>query len=436
MENRENARLESQLRMEREKHRKRRYRVILFRRTAAAVILIGIIVAVVLLFRGLSESTPTAVSRDGTADNSVVDATSIHREVLHDTPETDGLKAPFNQMSMDWSGADLNGWWRYTIPDEYSRTGGYLPDLVQVFTFCLCKGNNIRYSLVLALIEAESGYHYDAVSAANDIGYMQVNYKWHMDKMEGGRSASTEVTANISGMMRCEEGIEYRLGDVRKINFKQPVVLNSDEVCPKFREDMEKTAPDSKLKVKLAMDRVSKHISIVLSGFISGERIQTTHICKASVVFDEKVYNDLINHRGMTPSLIKGIKELIIQLLASLEKYGIIQLSGDDYTIEEIYRKIVEKAKRMNGFNGVKVDKYVHIPTMEQLEDMLKPLYGETYSKRRKVLDELKEQGVLVTNNGRSYQCENSASGTEYRIKIEQDIIDGAEFGREGDDND
>ena len=218
MENRENARFERltrrqirKHRQEREWRRKRRYRVILFRRTAAAVILIGIIVAVVLLFRGLLTNEPTVVPQDGTADSSVTASKIIHREVLHDTPETDGMKAPFNQMSTDWSGNDLNGWWRYTIPDEYSRTGGYLPDLVQVFTFCLCKGNNIRYSLVLALIEAESGYHYDAVSAANDIGYMQVNYKWHMDKMEGMKEK-----ALYNPYVNIRIGIEY-LSELQEI---------------------------------------------------------------------------------------------------------------------------------------------------------------------------------------------------------------------------
>ena len=188
---------------ERERRRKRRHRIILFRRTAAAVILVGIIVAVVLLFRGLIINISTAVSRDATAERSVVeqsvieqsvvensavpetvDTIIIHTEVLHDIPETD-LEAPFNQMSADWEDEDLNGWWRYSIPKDYQLTGGYLPDLVQVYLYRLCKDNDIRYPLALALIEVESGYQYDVLSATNDIGYMQVNYKWQKDKMEG-----------------------------------------------------------------------------------------------------------------------------------------------------------------------------------------------------------------------------------------------------------
>ena len=170
---------------ERERRRKRRHRIILFRRTAAAVILVGIIVAVVLLFRGLIISISTAVSRDATVETTDTEAIVIRTEVLNDEPDTDNLEAPFNRMSADWGGNDLIGWWRYTIPNGYARCGGYLPDLVQVYIYRLCKQYEIRYPLVLALIEAESGYRYDVVSATNDIGYMQVNYKWQKDKMEG-----------------------------------------------------------------------------------------------------------------------------------------------------------------------------------------------------------------------------------------------------------
>lgn len=137
-----------------------------------------------------TESTSAVESQGDTAEDksTATDAGSLAADVgsvaiLHDTPDTDALSYPFNQMSADWAGEDLNGWWRYSIPGDFERTGGYLPDIVQVYTYCLCKQSGIRYSLVLALIEIESGYQYDALSETNDIGYMQVNYKWQQDKM-------------------------------------------------------------------------------------------------------------------------------------------------------------------------------------------------------------------------------------------------------------
>ncbi len=133
-------------------------------------------------------STSVVESQEEAADNTAAEAyepTAISEPIatLHDTPDIDGLFYPFNQVSADWSEENLKGWWRYTIPDEFKRTGGYLPDVVQVYTYSLCKQSGIRYSLVLALMEIESGYQYDALSDTNDIGYMQVNYKWQQDKM-------------------------------------------------------------------------------------------------------------------------------------------------------------------------------------------------------------------------------------------------------------
>ncbi len=177
-------------------------KIILLRRMAVATILIGLGIAGIFLLMNFQsgviertsktaiekavrtdtenvagssgESTLVVESQEGAADDTTI---------LHDTPDTDALAYPFNQMSADWSDEDLKGWWRYTIPSDFERTGGYLPDIVQAYIYTLCKQNSIRYSLVLALMEIESGYQYDALSGTNDIGYMQVNYKWQQDKM-------------------------------------------------------------------------------------------------------------------------------------------------------------------------------------------------------------------------------------------------------------
>ena len=177
-------------------------KIILLRRMAVATILIGLGIAGIFLLmnsqsRGIEKASKTAIEKAVRTDTENVAASSEESTlvvesqegaaddatILHDTPDTEAVAYPFNQMSADWSDEDLKGWRRYTIPSDFERTGGYLPDIVQVYTYSLCKQNNIRYSLVLAVMEIESGYQYDALSGTNDIGYMQVNYKWQQDKM-------------------------------------------------------------------------------------------------------------------------------------------------------------------------------------------------------------------------------------------------------------
>ena len=93
--------------------------------------------------------------------------------------------AIFDCMSEDWGSEDVEGFVFYEIPEAYKRTGGYLPEKMQIYIRCLCKQYDVPYALVLAMIEYESGYVFDAVGDdGNSIGYMQVYEKWHTDRME------------------------------------------------------------------------------------------------------------------------------------------------------------------------------------------------------------------------------------------------------------
>lgn len=68
---------------------------------------------------------------------------------------------PFNLMSLDWSGEELEGWTRYEVPEDYADNGGYLPECMQQYTYIICKQYGVEYTLVLAIIEIESGYRWD-----------------------------------------------------------------------------------------------------------------------------------------------------------------------------------------------------------------------------------------------------------------------------------
>lgn len=99
--------------------------------------------------------------------------------------DPDNLVYPFNTMSADW-GAEIyeEGFKYYEIPDEYVRGGGCFPEVVQVYLWSLCKQRNIDYYMVVALIERESAYKWDAAGdGGNSLGYMQIGKRWHEDRM-------------------------------------------------------------------------------------------------------------------------------------------------------------------------------------------------------------------------------------------------------------
>lgn len=99
-------------------------------------------------------------------------------------PQEEAVPYPFNTMSQDWSGEDLQGWKPYTVPEEYQRTGGAFPEAMQKYTYIICSQSGVDYAVVLALIEAESGYKWDAEGKKTDTGYIQIVQKWHEDRME------------------------------------------------------------------------------------------------------------------------------------------------------------------------------------------------------------------------------------------------------------
>lgn len=93
---------------------------------------------------------------------------------------------PYNTMSADW-GVELyeSGFKYYQIPQEYIDEGGCFPEVVQAYLWCLCKERGINYYVVVALIERESRYQWDASGDnGNSKGYMQIYENWHKERME------------------------------------------------------------------------------------------------------------------------------------------------------------------------------------------------------------------------------------------------------------
>ncbi len=107
---------------------------------------------------------------------------------------------PFNTMSADWgSEVEESGFKYFRIPDEYVRAGGCFPEVVQVYLWCLCREKGIDYYTIVALIEIESDYKYNASGDdGNSIGYMQIQKKWHKERMlEEGVTDLSDPYGNI-----------------------------------------------------------------------------------------------------------------------------------------------------------------------------------------------------------------------------------------------
>jgi len=68
------------------------------------------------------------------------------------------------EMSMDWGG-DLN-----FVPLDVP-----MDEDLQEFIFYLSAGYNIDFTLVMAMIQQESGFQADVISGSNDYGLMQIN---------------------------------------------------------------------------------------------------------------------------------------------------------------------------------------------------------------------------------------------------------------------
>ncbi len=113
-----------------------------------------------------------------------------------------------------------DGFVAHEIPLEYQESGGDFPEDLQEFTYLQCEQNNVPYSLIVAMIEVESGYNNDAVSNCGAVGYMQVIEKWHKDRMAAhGYDNLSDAEANIA------VGIDYMAELLSKYDMEQAVVV-------------------------------------------------------------------------------------------------------------------------------------------------------------------------------------------------------------------
>lgn len=146
---------------------------------AGVLTLVILAVATTAAVKLSAEDKPQPESKSSqTAQTIIVPQETAKTETMEE------IAYPFNLMSHDWGGEELEGWEPYQIPAEYEKTGGYLPECMQQFTYIICQQNSVDYALALAIMEVESGYKWDAYCSEGSQGYMQINVKWHEDRME------------------------------------------------------------------------------------------------------------------------------------------------------------------------------------------------------------------------------------------------------------
>ena len=183
-------------RASRERARQRRRRVAMVQRLWAIVLGLVMMVAFMSIFRGCGKvgdvTLPPAATESSTE---VISTEELSASSVSYSPEPEEIPTyygdpdnyvyPFNTMSTDWDGSVYdNGFKLYEIPEEYAREGGCFPEVVQVYLWCLCEQRDLDYYMVVALIERESGYKWDAAGdGGNSVGYMQIGKKWHKERM-------------------------------------------------------------------------------------------------------------------------------------------------------------------------------------------------------------------------------------------------------------
>lgn len=156
----------------------------------ALFFIVCLVVLLVVFIAGVStESKPQNIGEETEPTATVISIPFVEEtsEAEHEPyGDPNNYVYPYNTMSADW-GAELyeSGFKYYQIPQEYIDEGGCFPEVVQAYLWSLCEERGINYYVVVALIERESRYKWDASGDnENSKGYMQIYEKWHKDRME------------------------------------------------------------------------------------------------------------------------------------------------------------------------------------------------------------------------------------------------------------
>lgn len=206
--------------------RKRRARVKILPLILVGAVIAGVITVIMSVnLKGADKEPPTeeiyiteTLQAPQAENTEPVTKTEQEAKLEHDLNYT----YPYNTMSADW-GSEVyeDGFRYYEILQEYKDAGGCFPEIVQVYLWCECKEYGVDYYTVLAIIERESGYHWDKVGDnGNSKGYMQIYEKWHTERMEA---------EGVTDLFNPYQNIRVGLNCLREIQDKY--LASSGENC-------------------------------------------------------------------------------------------------------------------------------------------------------------------------------------------------------------
>lgn len=127
---------------------------------AKRILISWAIVAVIFLLVGLLIGS---IVSHGSEDKTTPTETELETEILI-YGQYDG-KIFTGEMPHEWAAGDLN-----FVPLDVP-----MDEDLQEFSFYLSKAYNIDFTLVMGLIQQESGFRADVISGSNDYGLMQIN---------------------------------------------------------------------------------------------------------------------------------------------------------------------------------------------------------------------------------------------------------------------
>lgn len=129
-----------------------------------------------IVYVNFIDETPEVIPEQETVEQEVIPLT---------VNDTNNYIYPYNTVSADWGAEPYeSGFKYYEIPEAYVRTGGCFPEAVQIYLWSLCQEYDINYYVVVAQIERESGYKWNATGdSGKSKGYMQIQERLHKDRM-------------------------------------------------------------------------------------------------------------------------------------------------------------------------------------------------------------------------------------------------------------
>lgn len=173
--------------------------------TLSLIALIAVFTVAVKNVEGTKDKLPPDATTAATAENVPETEVQYTQQDIYGCELIGTYDYPFNMISQDWSGEEVEGFYYHEISADAAAAGGQMPVIMQVYTYIVCQNYGVDYEMVFALIERESWCKWEAVGDDGDsIGYMQIQERWHKERME--RLGVSDLT-NPFGNVRV--GVDY-----------------------------------------------------------------------------------------------------------------------------------------------------------------------------------------------------------------------------------